>query len=432
MDYSKLVQLGLLQDSDQQNAAQMGLFNMLSQIGAASAPRTSPTPPPIDLSKAMNVYQSSMKNALTLGALRRQFEQKKKQKEFFTAKPVDPIAARRMAEATVNPLAERYARTGISSPDDDPESYYQNAQQAYMPSALKAAESQTTIPSHLSFLEPGKARALMAIGQQFPDMGTKAYADLLTRTPKEAKYHNVLVGNDTKPQRITTQQMEMLRQQGETITPFSAPLVSQVTNAPNEFDKFGIETWKKADTASTKASQDHFRLKEMKSLLATGVPTGKLESWTKPFKNLLASFGVVNGQLSIQEAIVSLGNEMALGKHGPGMGPMTDADFKIYQGIVLGLENTPAGNALIMARMEREYLGRQMYSEILREQIETTGPGSVNSAKAWRETASRLNKEYGPLIPQFGKAADVGNDMVGRVVAVVGEDGKLKPFLVRP
>ena len=50
MEYSKLVQLGLLQDSDQQNAAQMGLFNMLSQIGAASAPRTSPTPPPIDLS----------------------------------------------------------------------------------------------------------------------------------------------------------------------------------------------------------------------------------------------------------------------------------------------------------------------------------------------------------------------------------------------
>jgi hypothetical protein len=432
MDYSKLVQLGLLQDNDQQNAAQMGLFNMLSQIGAASAPRTSPTPPPIDLSKAMNVYQSSMKNALTQGALRRQLEQKKKQKEFFTAKPVDPIAARRMAEATVNPLAERYARTGISSPDDDPESYYQNAQQAYMPSALKAAESQTTIPSHLSFLEPGKARALMGLGQQFPDIGTKAYADLLTRTPKEAKYHNVLVGNDTKPQRITTQQMEMVRQQGETITPYSAPLVNQVTNAPNEFDKFGIETWKKAETAATKASQAHFRLKEMKALLATGVPTGKLASWTVPMKNILASFGVVNGELSIQEAIVSLGNEMALGKHGPGMGPMTDADFKIYQGIVVGLKNTPAGNALIMARMEREYLGREMYAEILRTQIETTGPGSVNSPKAWRETASRLNKEYGPLIPQFKKASDVGNDMVGRVVAVVGENGKLKPFLVRP
>ena len=72
MDYSKLVQLGLLQGSDQQDAARMGLFNILSQIGAASAPRTSPTPPPIDLAKAMNVYQSSMKNALTQGALRRQ------------------------------------------------------------------------------------------------------------------------------------------------------------------------------------------------------------------------------------------------------------------------------------------------------------------------------------------------------------------------
>jgi len=202
MDYSKLVQLGLLQDSDQQNAAQMGLFSLLSQIGAASAPRTSPTPPPINLAKAMNVYQSSMKNALTQGALRRQLKKESDLKQLIQPKPVDPIAARRMAEATVNPLAERYARTDISSPDDDPESYYQNAQQAYMPSALRVAEQQTTMPDLLKAVTPSQRPLIQGLMKVDPELGIKTLISLrgkvgdIPSSVREYNYYQTLKPKD--------------------------------------------------------------------------------------------------------------------------------------------------------------------------------------------------------------------------------------------
>lgn len=370
MDYSDLVKLGLLGAQDQKDAALMGLLNLGSQIGAASAPRTSPTPPPIDLSKAMGVYQGHMKNALTQGALAKKLQDEKNLRTMFG----------------------------------------RGAWMKGMPTNIQ------NYASHLGMRNP--ALAIDFIGK------------VLSRTPRETKYHNVIVGDETTPRRISTSEMEKFRLQGKRIRPYSAPLIKN--EAPNAMAAYGVETWKKASTAASKASQDLFQLNTMKSLLATGVPSGKLESWTLPFKNLLASFGVVNGQLSIQEAITSLGNELALGKHGPGMGPMTDADFKIYQGIMPGLKNTRAGNALVMARLEREYLGKQMYAEIIREQIDTLGPAKVNTAQAWKMVAQRLDAEYGPLIPQFEKASDVGDDMIGRVVVVVGEDGQPKPFLVRP
>ena len=202
MDYSKLVQLGLLQGSDQQDAARMGLFNILSQIGAASAPRTSPTPPPIDLAKAMNVYQSSMKNALTQGALRRQLKKESGLKQLFEAQPMDPVEARKIAAAKVDPLAETYAATGILSPDDDPQSYYQDKRQALMPDALKVAEQQTTMPDLLKAVTPSQRPLIQGLMKVDPELGIKTLISLrgkisdIPSSVREYNYYQTLKPED--------------------------------------------------------------------------------------------------------------------------------------------------------------------------------------------------------------------------------------------
>ena len=123
------------------------------------------------------------------------------------------------------------------------------------------------------------------------------------------------------------------------------------------------ENFKTAGTAAAAAGAKLHQLGEMKNLLASGVATGTLADQTLSIRKLLSDFGVVNDDLPIQEAIESLGKELALSKHGPGMGPMTDKDFDIYQAIVPRLGNTAAGNRLIIRRLEREYRGQQMYAQ---------------------------------------------------------------------
>jgi len=242
---------------------------------------------------------------------------------------------------------------------------------------------------------------------------------------RKPEYHNVTV--DGTPMRLTTSQLEQYRGQGATIAPFSSPLVSNVTNAPNAMSQVGVDIYKGASEAATLAAQKQFQLGEMRTLLATGVPTGKVADATMGLKNILSSFGIKNPNLPIQEAITSLGSELALAKHGPGMGPMTDKDFDIYQGIVANNKNTPAGNALILHRMEREYRGKIMYAQLIREQMldPQIGPQRVDPAAAWRTVAERLNAELGPLVPTYEAPGDVPKSMVGRVIMLQG-----RPVLV--
>ena len=188
--------------------------------------------------------------------------------------------------------------------------------------------------------------------------------------------------------------------------------------------------YEEAAAAAAKASQDLFRLGEWQSLVASGVPTGRVQDFSVGVRGILKDFGVVDNNLPIQEAMNSLGNEMALSKHGPGMGPMTDADFQIYRGIMPGLKGTVEGNSLITRRLEREYKGKQLYAEVIRDQLISSPDGSkYNPASAWREVAKRLNDEMGPLIPTFKTKAEfdrVADQHVGQVVTIGG-----KPLLVQ-
>jgi hypothetical protein len=199
---------------------------------------------------------------------------------------------------------------------------------------------------------------------------------------------------------------------------------------PSILDDVARDEFKNANEQAAIAGAKLRTLREATTLLSTGVPTGTIQNAALPVRKMLSEFGVENPNIPIQEALNSVGDQMALDQHGPGMGPLTEADFIIYQGIVPGLKNTPAGNALIAHRMEREYLGRQIYQEELKKQLSQPG-GSKNydTAAAWRETAKRLDNTIGPLVPKYenAEAALADKSVVGRVVMVGG-----KPFYLKP
>ena len=194
-----LVKYGLLGAGDQKDAALMALFNLGAQIGNRSAPRLTPTPPALDMSKVMGVYQNTLTNAMKRRALVKKLEDREKRRSFFDAKAIDPVAASQIAirggvqqaqkesqqpEGAVNVETAKYGEELL--PEDFAQYDAQRAMET-APNYLKAAEAQTTIPSHLSFLDPAKARALMGFGQKFPEMGMKAYSQFLTRKPTVIK-----------------------------------------------------------------------------------------------------------------------------------------------------------------------------------------------------------------------------------------------------
>ena len=433
-NYNDLIKAGLLNAGDRRDAGLMGLIALGQSIGNRGAARLSPTPPPLDLAGPMAVYQNSMNTSLQRGALAKKLNQETALRKAIMPQPVNEPMAQRIAQTRFEPtrqaLTALYGYSPLSGEDNDmsleADGIPAMAQDA-VTAALPAARQMTTVPTALQGV-PAAARPLIsAVAQANPMAGVQMAGNLMAEQFKYRKpeYHNVTV--DGTPMRLTTSQLEQYRGQGAKIAPFAAPLVSNVTNAPNAMAQVGVDIYKGASEAATLAAQKQFQLGEMRSLLATGVPTGKVADATMGFKNILSSFGINNPNLSIQEAINSLGNELALAKHGPGMGPMTDKDFDIYAGIVPGLKNTPAGNALVMQRMEREYRGQIMYAQLIREQMidPQIGAQRVNPAAAWRTVAERLNAELGPLIPTYNAPNDVPKSMVGRVIMLQG-----RPVLV--
>jgi hypothetical protein len=276
---------------------------------------------------------------------------------------------------------------------------------------LPVLRRQASVPPALqgipAALRPFTQKLFAANPKKGMDFVTKLLAAQTQYRP--LKLHNVM--HNGKPVTYTDRQLRAVVAEGGEIRPI--PRVGTTVNVNKEKQRdllFGIggKALEAADKLANTAGYKLNRLSEMEALLETGVATGRLSEWSLPFKNMLAEFGVVNPDLPIQEAITSLGSQLALAEHGPGMGPMTDADFKIYQTIVPNIRNSPAGNVLIMHRLKRQYRGQQMYASVLYNKIKETGAQSISpdmKREAWETVAQRLNKELGPLVPQFKNEA---------------------------
>jgi len=296
---------------------------------------------------------------------------------------------------------------------------------------LPALRRQASVPPALqgipAALRPFTQKLFAANPEKGMDFVTKLLAAQTQYRP--LKTHDVMV--DGKPVTLTDGQLRGVVGRGGEIRPI--PRVGTTVNVGQDkqdiLQGLGRDTMKAAYANAETAGGKLQKLSEMNALLETGVTSGPLTAWSLPFRKILGEFGVLDstGTLTIQQGINSLGSQLALGEHGPGMGPMTDADFKIYEGIVVSLNNTPAGNALVMHRLKRQYMGHQMYAGILYNKLKATGAQTISPAilrEAWKTVAQRLDAELGPLFPKFETQADV-NKAIAAGSLIIPSGGKV-------
>lgn len=378
------------------NAGLRALGELSSQLVNRGAPRYSPTPPPMNLGRVMDAYNSTIENDLQRGMAMHQF---KRSEDDYARKEMQRDA---IANALKPQTVETMDRDGAQITTQKPSALMETLPAALRPAVLalaKQGNGQQALNTVLgaALKPPSKGTALM----------------------QEAK---LIHPNDPEGQAAYV--LEARSNSGVSVNVNSGKPRSIIENAAEK--EFG----EAAETASG-AGAKLLQLNQMRDLLATNVPTGKIAEQTLAVQKVLSGLGVTNANLPIQEAIASLGKELALAKHGPGMGPMTDKDFEIYQNIVPRLGATKAGNNLIMRRLEREYRGQQMYAAVLRRQILSVGGlQNFDTAKAWRQVASALDNELGQLIPTFATEADfakTGNKYVGQIVSVAGKGFEVLP-----
>ena len=398
---------GLLSPSSNFDAGLRALAELSSQLVARGAPRLTPTPPPMNLGRVMQACDQSIQNDLQRGLALRQFE---RSEEDYARKQEERDAISKMLAPVMRPVTENVL-TDVDQ--DGADIIEQRTTMQQTPSALM----QTLPPA----LRPAVA-ALDKAGQ-----GPAAISAILAAAVKPQtgsslmKEAQLLYPNDPAAQKAF---IETSRSR--------APLSIEMKNNPANI--VATVAGKGFDAAMEQvgtAGQKLFQLNEMQNLINSGVPTGKVADATHGVRKILSDFGYDDPNVPIQTAIRSLGRELALSKHGPGMGPMTNEDFVIYQSIVPKMGNTVGGNNLLIKRLKREYLGQQLYAKVLQRQLlSPAGAAAYDPAAAWREVAAELDRQVGPLVPKFASQVDfdkVKNQYVGQIVSINGVVGEVRP-----
>ena len=175
--------------------------------------------------------------------------------------------------------------------------------------------------------------------------------------------------------------------------------------------------------AASQATLKHLLAFEQLSGMA---PSGMIAKMTLPIRAFFDSMGLKDENLSIQQAMGSLSNQLALASHKPGMGPMTDNDFMIYEGIGPSFGKTTGGNAMIIQRLRHDAIGEVAYAAAVAEQMRNGE--MVNPAAAWK----KAREEVGPMIRNYASAqaaAADSNFQINTWVTIKGEprflhDGK--------
>lgn len=188
---------GLLSPSSNFDAGLRALAELSSQLVARGAPRLTPTPPPMNLGRVMQVYDQSIQNDLQRGLALRQFQ---RSEEEYARKQQE-------RDAISNMLADVEVPVTVGEPVTGETTTVMQTQ----PSAL-----MRTLPAAM---RPSVA-ALAKAGQ-----GPAAISAILAAAVKpDGKFRNVVI--DGKPMVATNAQIRQAQASGQTVEPYSAPSTS--------------------------------------------------------------------------------------------------------------------------------------------------------------------------------------------------------------
>ena len=191
-NYNDLIKAGLLNAGDRRTAGLQGLIALGQSIGTRSAPRLSPTPPPLDLAGPMAVFQNSMNTALQRGALVKKMRDDEKLRAMMAPQPVNEATAQRRATGAVDPIMAQPAM-------DDPGAFgsdYDGWRQGYMDRALPLAREQTTVPTALQGVPASLRPFLGAVGQVNPTAAIKMAGNLMAKQFTKPSYKIEKIGEN--------------------------------------------------------------------------------------------------------------------------------------------------------------------------------------------------------------------------------------------
>ena len=344
--YEDFINAGLLNPNAERRAALMGLFALGNQIGNRSAPRLSPTPPPMDLNAVMNVYQNELNSALRRGAMRKQMQDEQALRNMFKPQPVNENLARQIAQPAVNRYMAQPIMDDPGAFDTDLAQYEQRA----MEDALPAARQMTTVPTALQPLPAAMRPFIGAAAQYDPKSALTMAGNMLAEQYKYRKptYRNVVVDGQNRV--LSETQIAEAQARGSVVEPFSSP--STVVNFGSKTQERIAEGILKSNDSIAEAAGTARTtlgtLTEMERLLDSGLKTGFGAEYDVAAGRLARRLNLADIDVSKKEGFLALSNELVLPRVKQlGVNP-TDKDLDF---VVKGnptLTKTPEGNRYII------------------------------------------------------------------------------------
>lgn len=353
------------------NAGLRALGELSSQLVNRGAPRYSPTPPPMNLGRVMDAYNSTIENDLQRGLAMHQF--KRSEDEYARKEAERDAIANALKPQTVETMDNDMAPMTVQQP-----------------SALMQTVPERFRPTVQAFANAGQ-------GQQALGAILGAALKPRPRGSSLMQEAQLLFPNDLAKQRAFIEQSRNKAPVSLTM----APGGENYRKATIE-KHFGEIYTNAVDNAAAAASTN--RMLDDFTQLQTLDSTGKIMDATLPVRQFFHALGVEDGNVPVNEAMKSIENKFALSQHKKGMGPMTDPDFIRYRDIGPKVAGTYTGNALIIQRLRHEARGNIAFGDIIRKKY--LAGERFNPADVWRQ----VRDEIGPMMPVYTDMNDLAQN----------------------
>lgn len=309
---------GLLSPSSRFDAGLRALAELSSQLVARGAPRTTPTPPPMNLGRVMQAYDQSIQNDLQRGLALRQFQRSEE----------DYARKQQARDAFLNELQPQTVQTM----DED------------------MAPMTVQQPSALMQSIPAAMRPIFR-GLVLGDKGAEAFgavlgAGLKDRTPTSIKTLNYIDSAlarlpEGSPQRATLQAMKT-----KLLTPAGTNVSVSTGKSAGDLILKGLDESRKAGGIAASTLSE---MNELESLYDKGVKTGFGQELFTTINKALRAAGLSDVDVSNEEQFLAITTQAAISNVKKlGQNP-TDRDLDMIFQAGPQLMNTREGNLKLIA-----------------------------------------------------------------------------------